>query len=219
MENLWARANDIDNEIEEQYDYAFDENLGYLTCCPTNLGNGLRASVMMHLPGLSLIKRIGILNQLSNLGMTVRGMFGEGSQYTGDCYQISNQVTLGQSENDIITNLNSIARQIIKEERQAREILKEHSGAQLEDQVWRALGTLTHTKYISSHEALNLISYIRLGCNMGYLNQLTLGQIDTLFLISQPAYLQVLMGQVLTDQQRDYYRAERIGKLLQTKQQ
>ena len=102
------------------FDYAFDEKLGYLTCCPTNLGNGMRASIMMHLPGLVLTKRVSILDQLGNFGMTVRGLFGEGSQSLGDLYQISNQSTIGQSEQDILTNLQSVAQQIIKEERNAR---------------------------------------------------------------------------------------------------
>lgn len=204
---LWQKASDLDDAIESRYDFAFDERLGYLTCCPTNLGNGLRASVMMHLPSLGSTKRIGILNQLSNIGMTVRGLFGEGSQSVGDLYQVSNQVTLGQTENDIITNLQSIAGQIIKEEHQAREFLQEHNGTQLEDQAWRALGVLTHSRYIDSVEALRLISALRLGYNMGYITHLTMPQITELYLIAQPAYLQVIKGKDMDEQEQNASRA------------
>ena len=115
LQELWRKADALDDQIESYFDYAFDEKLGYLTCCPTNLGNGMRASVMMHLPGLALTKRLSILDQLGNFGMTVRGLFGEGSQSQGDLYQISNQSTIGQNEQDILTNLKSVAQQIIKD--------------------------------------------------------------------------------------------------------
>ena len=205
---MWQKASALDDQIEAIERYAFDENLGYLTCCPTNLGDGLRGSVMMHLPALAITKQLGILNQLSNLGMTVRGLYGEGSDATGDLYQI------GQTENDILTNLYSITLQIIKEERTAREFLRQHNNDELEDQIWRAMGTLTHARYLSSQETLRLISLIRLGYSMGYLEQLTFGQINDLYLLAQPGYLQEIKGSDLDAHQRDAYRAQKVKEKL-----
>lgn len=214
LQELWQKASLLDDRIESYFDYAFDEKLGYLTCCPTNLGNGMRASIMMHLPGLVLTKRASILDQLGNVGMTVRGIFGEGSQPLGDVYQISNQSTIGQNEQDILTNLQSVTQQIIKEERNARNFLKEHNGLLLADRVWRAYGTLANARYMSSREALELISLVRLGYSLGYFKQLTLPQIDQLFLTAQPGYLQVLYGGAMDETGRDSFRAEKIREIL-----
>lgn len=214
LQELWQKANVLDDQIESYFDYAFDEKLGYLTCCPTNLGNGMRASVMMHLPGLALTKRLSILDQLGNFGMTVRGLFGEGSQSLGDLYQISNQSTIGQSEQDILTNLRSVTQQIIKEERNARNFLKEHNGLQLADRVWRAYGALSSARYMNSREALELISLVRLGYSLGYFNHLNLSQIDQMYLTAQPGYLQVLHGGDMDEMGRDVYRADQIRACL-----
>ena len=214
LDGLWKKANALDDDIERYFDYAFDEKLGYLTCCPSNLGNGMRASVMMHLPGLTLTKRLGLLDQLSNFGMTVRGLFGEGSQSIGDVYQISNQSTIGQSELDILTNLKSVTQQIMKEERNARNFLKEQNGLRLSDQIWRAYGILSNARYMSSKEALELISLVRLGYHLGYFTQLTSQQVDRLYLEAQPGYLQVAYGQHLDETGRDSYRAERLRETL-----
>ena len=214
LDSLWQKANTLDDEIESYFDYAFDEKLGYLTCCPSNLGNGMRASVMMHLPGLTLTKRLGILDQLSNFGMTVRGLFGEGSQSIGDLYQISNQSAIGQSEQDILTNLKSVAQQIIKEERNARKFLKEQNGLRLSDKIWRAYGTLSNARYMSSREALELISLVRLGYHLGYFTQLSSEQVDQLYLMAQPGYLQVLYGKDLEETGRDTYRAEKLRETI-----
>lgn len=210
LDGLWQKTNALDDDIESYFDYAFDEKLGYLTCCPSNLGNGMRASVMMHLPGLTLTKRLGILDQLSNFGMTVRGLFGEGSQSVGDLYQISNQSAIGQTEKDILTNLKSVTQQIIKEERNARNFLKEQNGLQLSDKIWRAYGLLSNARYMSSREALELISLVRLGYHLGYFTQLGSEQIDRLYLMAQPGYLQVLYGHDMDETARDSYRAEQI---------
>lgn len=144
----------------------------------------------------------------------MRGIFGEGSQSLGDVYQISNQSAIGQSEQDILTNLQSVAQQIIKEERNARNFLKEHNGLLLSDKVWRAYGTLANARYITSREALELISLVRLGHSLGYFNQLNLTQIDQMFLTAQPGYLQVIRGGVMDDTARDSYRAEKIREIL-----
>lgn len=214
LQQLWKQADQLDDRIESYFDYAFDEKLGYLTCCPTNLGNGMRASVMMHLPGLTLTKRLSILDQLGNFGMTVRGLFGEGSQSLGDLYQISNQSTIGQSEQDILTNLGSVTQQIIKEERNARQFLKDHNDLPLADRVWRAYGILSTARYMNSREALELISLVRLGYSLDYLRQLELSQIDQMYLTAQPGYLQVLHGGVLNETDRDVFRAEKLRKIL-----
>ncbi len=214
LDGLWRNVNSLDDEIESYFDYAFDEKLGYLTCCPSNLGNGMRASVMLHLPGLALTKRLGILDQLSNFGMTVRGLFGEGSQSVGDLYQISNQSAIGQNEQDILTNLKSVTQQIIKEERKARAFLKEQNGLRLSDKIWRAYGTLANARYMSSRETLELISLVRLGFHLGYFTQLNGAQVDQLYLMAQPGYLQVVYGHDMDETARDTYRSEKIRETI-----
>lgn len=212
---LWDKADKLDDRIEAESDYAFDERYGYLTCCPTNLGNGLRGSVMMHLPGLALTKQLGVLNQLSNVGMTVRGLYGEGSETIGDLYQISNQLTLGQSENDILTNLYGVNQQLIREERNARNYLLEHNKVQLEDKCWRALGTLTHARYLSSRESLSLISLVRLGVSLGIIGHLTLETVSSLYMLVQPGYLQLIAkNNDMNETERDLFRASQVKQYL-----
>ena len=212
---LWDKADKLDDLIEADNEYAFDEQYGYLTCCPTNLGNGLRGSVMMHLPALSLIGQLGVLNQLGNIGMTVRGLYGEGSEAIGDLYQISNQLTLGQSENDILTNLYGVNQQLIREERNARDYLLEHNRVQLEDRCWRALGTLTHARYLSSREALSLISLVRLGVAVGIIGHLTLEAVSNLYMLVQPGYLQLIAkNNDINETERDLLRAKQVKEYL-----
>lgn len=212
---LWDKADKLDDLIENEAEYAFDERYGYLTCCPTNLGNGLRGSVMMHLPGLALTKQLGVLNQLSNVGMTVRGLYGEGSETIGDLYQISNQLTLGQSENDILTNLYGVNQQIIREERNARNYLLEHNKVQLEDKCWRALGTLSHARYLSSREVLSLVSLVRLGVSTGIIGHLTLEAVSNLYMLVQPGYLQLkAKNNDMNETERDLFRASEVQKYL-----
>ncbi len=212
---LWDKADKLDDLIEADNEYAFDEQYGYLTCCPTNLGNGLRGSVMMHLPALSLSGQLGVLNQLGNIGMTVRGLYGEGSEAIGDLYQISNQLTLGQSENDILTNLYGVNQQLIREERNARDYLLEHNRVQLEDRCWRALGTLTHARYLSSREALSLISLVRLGVAVGIIGHLTLETVSNLYMLVQPGYLQLIAkNNDINETERDLLRAKQVKEYL-----
>ena len=212
---LWDKADKLDDLIEADNEYAFDEQYGYLTCCPTNLGNGLRGSVMMHLPALSLTGQLGVLNQLGNIGMTVRGLYGEGSEAIGDLYQISNQLTLGQSENDILTNLYGVNQQLIREERNARDYLLEHNRVQLEDRCWRALGTLTHARYLSSREALSLISLVRLGVAVGIIGHLTLEAVSNLYMLVQPGYLQLIAkNNDINETERDLLRAKQVKEYL-----
>jgi len=213
LTELWERADALDDKIEEEANYAFDEKYGYLTCCPTNLGNGLRGSVMLHLPGLKMTKRLGILNHLSNVGMNVRGLYGEGSEAYGDLYQISNQLALGQSEEDVLTNLHGITEQIIKEERAAREYLYDHMRYALEDECLRAQGILSYARRLNSKESLELISKVRLGVSMG-INQMDMKKISNLYLLVQPGYLQLLRGEDMNELERDVYRGEKVKEYL-----
>jgi len=209
LDDLWNIADNIDNEIEEKLTYAFDEKFGYLTCCPTNLGTGMRVSVMMHLPGLVHTGQAGrILTQLSQLGIAVRGLFGEGSEALGNLFQVSNQITLGQNEEEILSNINSVAKKIVDQEQAARDYLIQNAGFQIEDKARRAYGILTNAKIISSQEALHLISDLRLGKAVGMIDGMEFNLINELYLLCQPAYLQVLAKKQMDSQARDIKRAE-----------
>lgn len=209
LEKLWERANKLDDQLEENLDYAFDENYGYLTCCPTNLGTGMRVSVMMHLPGLVLTKQAGrILSQLSQVGIAVRGIFGEGTETLGNLYQLSNQLTLGQSEEDILLNINDLSKKLVDQELVARNYLLQNAGLKIEDKAKRAFGILTNAKIISSKEALSLISDLRLGKTLDLIENIDLKLINELLLLCQPAFLQVLNGAEMKPEERDIKRAE-----------
>ncbi|NMA02771.1 MAG: protein arginine kinase, partial [Clostridia bacterium] len=186
LESLWEWANSLDDQLEESLDYAFDEKYGYLTCCPTNLGTGMRVSVMMHLPALVLTKQAErILSQLSKVGIAVRGIFGEGTETLGNLYQLSNQLTLGQSEKDILLNINEMSKKLVDQELAARKYLLENAGLKIEDKAKRALGILTNAKIISSREALSLISDLRLGQTLNLIDNIDLKLINELFLLCQ----------------------------------
>jgi len=209
LEKLWQLADKIDDKIEQKLDYAFDEKFGFLTCCPTNLGTGMRVSVMMHLPGLVLTKQAGrILTQLSKVGIAVRGLFGEGTEALGNLFQISNQITLGQSEEEVLFNINSVAKKLVAQEQTAREYLVQNAGLQIEDKARRAFGILTNAKVISSQEALSLISDLRLGKTLVMIDGIELKMINELFLLCQPAFLQILAKTEMDAQDRDVKRAE-----------
>ncbi|NLT94083.1 MAG: protein arginine kinase [Clostridia bacterium] len=215
LETLLAQADKIDDEIEKEVNYAYDEQYGYLTCCPTNLGTGMRVSVMMHLPGLVLTNQAGVIfSQLSKLGIAVRGLFGEGTDAHGNLFQISNQITLGQDEKEIIENISSVAKKLVSQEQAARNYLLNNAGPQVEDKARRAYGILTNAKLISSQEALGLISDLRLGKALGVINELDLKTINELYLLCQPGYLQVLAKGHLDPQARDIKRAEIIKEKL-----
>lgn len=209
LDTLWPNADKIDDEIEKELSYAFDEQYGYLTCCPTNLGTGMRVSVMMHLPGLVLTNQAGMaLAQLSKLGIAVRGLFGEGTEAYGNLFQISNQITLGQNEEEILLNINTVAKKLVSQEQAARDYLIKNAGLQIEDKARRAYGILTNAKIISSQEALSLISDLRLGQTMGLIDGIGLKVINELYLLCQPAFLQVLANNSMDSQARDIKRAE-----------
>lgn len=209
LDKLWNDANKIDDMLEANLDYAYDEKYGYLTSCPTNLGTGLRVSVMMHLPGLVLTKQAPILlRQLSQIGIAVRGIFGEGTEALGNLFQISNQICLGQSEQEILSNIEVIVKKLVDQEQKAREYLKENLGLMIEDKAKRAYGILTNAKLISSREAFSLISDLRLGKSLGMIEDIELKDINELFLLCQVAYLQFTTHQEMESDERDIKRAE-----------
>ena len=210
----------MDDLLAKHVEYAFSSRYGYLTCCPTNVGTGLRASVMLHLPALVYTKHIEKVFQAGGkMNLAVRGLYGEGTQAEGDFYQISNQVCLGVSEGDILERLSRIVPQFIAYERNVREQLLKSDRAALEDKVWRAFATLRAARTITSTETLELLSAIRLGVNLRLLpTELTIETVNELFITSQPAHLQKLSTGPMEPKERDIARAglvrKRLGELV-----
>ena len=209
------RANQIDDLMEEQLDYAYNEKLGYLTSCPTNAGTGLRASVMMHLPALVLTQQINrIIPAINQLGLVVRGIYGEGSEALGNIFQVSNQTTLGKSEKDIIEDLYSVVQQIISQERSGREALVKTSNIQLEDRVFRSYGVLTNSRILESKEAAKCLSDVRLGIDLGFFSHISRNILNELMILTQPGFLQQYAGGQLRPNERDIRRATLIRERL-----
>lgn len=209
LEPLWDEISDIDNQIEAHTDFAFDRKLGYLTACPTNVGTGLRVSVMLHLPALKMTGEIEkVLRAAKDLRLAVRGLYGEGTDAIGDFYQISNQVTLGRSEHEIIEKFSeNIIPRIVEYERAARNALADERAVQLDDKVWRAYGILENARTMASDETLFFLSHVRMGVSMGRLQGLDVGTINELFLRVQPAHLQKMHGHALSGEERSVARA------------
>jgi len=213
-------ANEIDDWLESNIQYAFDEQYGYLTSCPTNVGTGLRASVMMHLPGLILTQQINrIIPAINQLGLVVRGIYGEGSEALGNIFQISNQITLGKSEVDICRDLKGVVSQLISQERSAREALRKTSNIQLEDRVFRSLGVLTNSRIIETKEAARCLSDVRLGIDMGLIDNMPKTILNELMILTQPGFLQQYAGGPLRPHERDIRRAALIRERLKMEQQ
>ena len=209
---------EFDDWLEEDLDYAFDEEKGYLTSCPTNTGTGMRASVMIHLPALVLTKRIKrMLPAINQLGFVVRGIYGEGTEATGNIFQISNQITLGKSETDIIDDLRMIVIQLIKQEREARTRLFEKSKITLEDRIYRSFGILKYSRIMESKEAATRISDVKLGIDLGIIEGLSHSILNELITLTQPGFLQQYAGKVLTVEERDKLRAKLIRERLKIK--
>ncbi|NLZ38047.1 MAG: protein arginine kinase [Firmicutes bacterium] len=208
LEQALAEANRYDELLEEKLDYAYDERWGYLTVCPTNVGTGLRASVMVHLPALSITKQINrVLSAIAQVGLAVRGLYGEGSEITGNLVQISNQITLGQSEEEIVKNLFGVTRQIVEQEAQARQVLLNEGRDRIADRVNRAFGVLTHAWLLSSQEAMQLLSEVHLGIDLGLIKEIKGEVIKELMVLQRPANLQLMAGQSLDAFERDRIRA------------
>ena len=213
--SVWDRINKFETSLSEQIPFAYDKNLGFLTSCPTNVGTGMRASVMLHLPGLALAKQVQPLIQgVNKLGLAVRGIFGEGTDNLGNLCQISNQSTLGESEVDIIKRLEMVIAQIINHEKNARSKLLETSKNLLLDHIGRAYGSLKYSYIISSKEALNSLSMLRLGVDMGVIKTVDIHTVNELFILAQPAHLQKYAGKALSQKERDVMRADMIREKL-----
>lgn len=207
----------LDSELETELEYAFDPTLGYLTTCPTNLGTGLRASAMLHLPGLVLSDQIGpVLQAVNKIGLAVRGLYGEGTESLGNLYQISNQSTLGESEETIIGRLERVIRQVADHEQNARDKLMEDDPAMVSDKIGRAYGVLRNCHIVESKEALNLLSLLRLGGTVGFFPESTVTLCDTLLMDIQQAHLQMHAGTKLSAERRDTIRAEIMRSRLQS---
>ncbi|WP_138420205.1 protein arginine kinase [Aquibacillus sediminis] len=215
LQRALDEAFEFDDWLEENVNYAFDEDRGYLTSCPTNVGTGLRASVMMHLPALALTQKLNrMIPAISQLGLVVRGIYGEGSEAVGNIFQISNQITLGRSEEDIVVDLQSVVQKLIEQERKARRLLMDQSGLRLEDRIFRSYGILERSRIIESKEAATCLSDLRLGIDIGYIDHISKTILNELMVLTQPGFLQHYAKEALSPQRRDILRASLIRERL-----
>jgi protein arginine kinase len=215
LQEAWKLADRIDDVFEKQIDFAFDERRGFLTSCPTNVGTGIRASIMMHLPALVVSQQINrILNAISQIGLAVRGIYGEGSEAAGNLFQVSNQITMGHSEEEIINNLYGVAKQIIDHERAARKSLLEQNKMAIEDRLCRSFGILTNARVMESKEAAARLSDLRLAIDLGIITGVPYSLVNELIVLIQPGFLQLYSGKELTSEQRDIRRAKLIREKL-----
>ncbi len=209
LDKLYDEATKIDDLLSETLHFAFDYNLGYITACPTNLGTAMRASVMVHLPGFTFSDKIGYVSQaLAQMGMTIRGIYGEGSQAEGNIYQISNEVTLGMKEEDILYNLkDTIVKLLDEEQDQQKKLMSEYS-LDMEDKIYRSLGMLSNARLMTSNEALHHLSLLRLGVETQIIKDVDLNIIDNLIINTQPGMMRQAYGKDLSDRERDIKRAK-----------
>ncbi|MBN1353605.1 MAG: protein arginine kinase [Candidatus Omnitrophica bacterium] len=212
----WNMADEIDTDLSKHLLYAFSIRWGYLTACPTNTGTGLRASIMLHLPALVMTNQIGkVFQAISKLGLTMRGFYGEGTEAIGNFFQVSNQVTLGHRESDLIEKIESIVDKLIKREESTRNILMVKNKEEMSDRIWRAHGTLKSARIITSAETIKLLSVIRLGVDLNIIGGIDRTRLNELFMLIQPAHLQKIEGKLLSAEQRDRKRADIIREKLQ----
>jgi protein arginine kinase len=208
LDEAWQEIDRIDDLLEQKVTYAFSEEFGYLTACPTNVGTGMRASVMLHLPALEHTRQIEkVYRALQKINLAVRGLYGEGSRPTGHFYQISNQVTLGKSETQILSEIHSVIPQIISYERISRESWLRENRQSLEERISHAYDTLRSATMMTSEETMELLSYVRLGINLHLVEDVTIPTVNELFIHTQPAHLQKLMGEPLDGEARNAARA------------
>ncbi|MGE4619569.1 MAG: protein arginine kinase [Planctomycetota bacterium] len=215
LEEAWQEMDQLEKAIDQKLQFAFDQQFGYLTACPTNVGTGFRASVMLHLPAMVITGQIEhVTRAATKMHLAVRGLFGEGTEAQGDFFQISNQRTLGLTEEEILENIASVLPNILSYERKLRDQLLERRRERIEDKIARAYGILSHARVITSKEALEQLSLVRLGVSMGVLSQLTMEQVNRMFLFSQPGHLQSIDGQELSTDDRDLKRADLLRNIL-----
>jgi protein arginine kinase len=209
LKEAWQTIDQVDSFLEKKLDYAFSSELGYLTACPTNLGTGIRVSAMLHLPALVLSEQINqIVQAVNKLGLAVRGLYGEGTEALGNIFQVSNQMTLGEIETDIVERLNKVLAQLIEHEENARGSLLEKKPKMVYNQIGRAYGILANAHSISSKETMNLLSLMRLGVDMELFPGTPRALVDELFLVTQPAHLQKRYSEKLSAEERDLLRAD-----------
>lgn len=214
LENTLKEACKYDEQISKKIKYAYNEKFGFLTSCPTNVGTGMRASVMLHLPALTITRRIGsVLEVMNKIGINVRGVYGEGTDAQGNIYQLSNKISLGISEEEIVENLKTVVEKIIIQERNARKYLAE-KGIDFEDKLCRACGILKNARKMSSKECNKLISDVKLGVDLGIIKEVTPTQINEISIYTKPASLQKYLGEVLSEEERDIKRCEVVKKIL-----
>jgi protein arginine kinase len=215
LREAWSRVDRLDEEMGTRLRYAYHPEFGYLTSCPTNVGTGLRASVLVHLPGLVLTQEIGrVLQGIAQVGLTFRGLYGEGSEVVGNFFQISNQTTLGKSEDELIEHLQTVVEQVIQYERQARSILLRDAPTVIEDKVWRAYGLLRYAHSIAFEEMMNLLSGIRLGSGLKLLPGLRVYTLNQIMILTQSAHLEKMAGRALDRNEADLARAAYIRRTL-----
>lgn len=215
LQEAYDRVNAVDDAIEVDVDYAWDDKLGYLTACPSNVGSGMRASCMLHVPALVLMNEIGpIIKGLGKIGLAVRGLGGEGSDAAGNLFQVSNQITLGESEREIIKNLSGIVEEIVEHEKNARVRLMQKREEVVRDHVGRSLGILSNAHILTSKEALDLLSGLRLGIDLNIIDCMETRVLDDLLLQIRPGHLQRREGRALKAQERDIARAQLVRTML-----
>jgi protein arginine kinase len=215
LRQAWAAIDQADSALEKKLNYAFSPELGYLTACPTNLGTGIRVSAMLHLPGLVLAEQINpIIQSVNKLGLAVRGLYGEGTEALGNVFQVSNQMTLGESEGAIVERLEKVLAQIIEHEENARATLLEKKPKMVYNHIGRAYGILANAHSISSKETMNLLSLMRLGVDIGSFAGVDRSLVDELFILTQPAHLQKQHSEKLSAKERDLLRADMVRERL-----
>jgi len=216
LDQAYQEVDRLDAELGQRLPFAFHPEFGYLTSCPTNVGTGLRASVLIHLPGLVLTKEISkVLQGLAQVGLTFRGLYGEGSEVVGNFFQLSNQTTLGKSERELLDHLGKMVRQVMQYEEQAREVLLRDVPTIIEDKVWRAYGLLRHARTLSFEETMNLLSGVRLGVSLGLIDRIGLYALNKLLVYTQPAHLAVAEGVAVDDPELNVRRARYVRTLLE----
>jgi protein arginine kinase len=219
LRDAWRDVERLDDELGQRLPYAFHTEFGYLTSCPTNVGTGLRASVLMHLPGLVLTQEIGkVLQGISQVGLTFRGLYGEGSEVVGNFFQISNQTTLGKTEEDLIDHLQRIVQQVVQYETQARQVLLRDAPVVIEDKVWRAYGLLRHARSTSFEEVMNLLSGVRLGVGLKLIPDLGVYTLNRIMIFTQSAHLEQVAGGPLAEGDADVQRATFVRQVLEAEE-
>ena len=213
-------AAQLDRELGAEVPYAWHQEFGFLTACPTNTGTGMRASVLIHLPGLVLTQEIGkVLQGLQHMGLTYRGLYGEGSDVLGNFFQISNQTTLGRGEEELADQLVRVVRRVIEREEEARRVLLRDAGYIIEDKLWRAYGTLRHARTLPADEAMNLLSGVRLAAGLNLFSGLSVYTLNKLLIFSQSAHLAQAAGRVLTEGEANLARAKYVRTVLASEAQ